>query len=83
MQIYAAIDAYSRKIIWFYCGSSNRTIISVVRQYFNAVQTLGLCPRFIRTNRGIETVLLAALHFSLFIEACLAEQWPEDEYQRL
>jgi len=31
MQIYAAIDAYLRKIIWFYCGSSNRTAISVVR----------------------------------------------------
>jgi hypothetical protein len=83
MQIYAAIDAYSRKIIWFYCGSSNRTAISVIRQYFIAVQALGFCPRFIRTDRGTETVLLAALHFSLFIEACLAEQWPEDEYQQL
>jgi hypothetical protein len=73
IQIYAAVDAYSRKIIWYYCGSSNRTAISVVRQYFIAVQSLGLCPRFIRTDRGTETVLLAAVHFSLFIEACLAE----------
>jgi SOS response regulatory protein OraA/RecX len=83
MQIYAAIDAYSRKIIWYYCGSSNRTAISVVRQYLTAVKSLGLCPRFIRTDRGTETVLLTTIHFSLFIEACLAEQWPEDEYQVL
>jgi hypothetical protein len=82
-QIYAAVDAYSRKIIWYYCGSSNRTAISVVRQYFITVKSLGLCPRFIRTDRGTETVLLAAIHFSLFIEACLAEQWPDDEYQVL
>jgi len=74
--MYAAIDAYSRKIIWYYCGSSNRTAISVIRQYFITVKPLGLCPRFIRTDRGTETVLLAAMHFSLFIEACLAEQWP-------
>jgi hypothetical protein len=32
IQIYAAVDAYSRKIIWFYVGNSNRTPISVVRQ---------------------------------------------------
>jgi hypothetical protein len=80
MQIYAVIDAYSRRIIWYYCGSSNRTVISVVCQYLTAVKSLGLCPRFIRTDRGTEIVLLAIIHFSLFIEACLAEQWPEDEY---
>jgi hypothetical protein len=29
IQIYATVDAYS-KIIWFYCGNSNRTAISVI-----------------------------------------------------
>jgi hypothetical protein len=58
IQIYAAVDAYSRKIIWFYCGNSNRTAISVVRQYFNTVKAIGLCPRFIRTDKGTETFLL-------------------------
>ena len=47
---------------------------------FIAVKSLGLCPRFIRTDRGTETVLLTTMHFSLFIEACLAEQWPDNEY---
>jgi hypothetical protein len=77
IQIYAAVDAYSRKIIWFYVGNSNRTAISVVNQYFNAVQVTGIYPRFIRTNKGTETVLLADLHFSLYIEAALRAQWPE------
>jgi hypothetical protein len=81
MNIYAAVDAYSRKIIWFYCGASNRTAISVVNQYFNAVQATGICPRFIRTDRGTETVLLADLHFSFYVEAALREQWPEEDYE--
>jgi hypothetical protein len=74
IQIYAAVDAFSRKIIWFYVGNSNRTSISVVRQYFTAVQTIGICPRFIRTDKSTETVLLADLYFSLYIEAALREQ---------
>jgi hypothetical protein len=83
IEIYAAVDAFSRKIIWFYVGNSNRTPISVVRQYLNAVQTTGICPRFIRTDRGTETVLLADLHFSLFIEATLREQWSDEDYYDL
>src|SRR5436853_27510 len=83
IEIYAAVDAFSRKIIWFYVGNSNRTPISVVRQYLNAVQTTGICPRFIRTDRGTETVLLADLHFSLFIEATLRERWSDEDYYDL
>jgi hypothetical protein len=83
IQIYAAVDAYSRKIIWFYCGNSNRTAISVVRQYFNAVKAIGLCPRFIRTDKGTETFLLCDIHFSLFIEAELREEFSDEYYQSL
>jgi hypothetical protein len=83
IEIYAAVDAFSRKIIWFYVGNSNRTPISVVRQYLNAVQSTGICPRFIRSDRGTETVLLADLHFSLFIEAALREQWSDEDYHDL
>jgi hypothetical protein len=31
IEIYAAIDAYSRRIIWAYYGNSNRTEASVIR----------------------------------------------------
>jgi hypothetical protein len=37
IEIYGAIDAYSRRIIWLYVGNSNRTKISVVKQYLEAV----------------------------------------------
>jgi hypothetical protein len=80
IEIYTAVDAFSRKIIWFYVGNSNRTAISVVPQYLNAVQTTGICPRLIRTDKGTETVLLADIHFSLFIEATLREQWSDEDY---
>jgi hypothetical protein len=77
IEIYAAVDAYSRKIIWFYCGDSNRTPISVLKQYLKAVKAVGVCPR---TDKGTETILLADCHFSLFIEAALREQWSEAEF---
>jgi len=83
IEIYAAVDAYSRKIVWYYCGNSNRTPISILKQYLNAVKTVGSCPRFIRTDKGTETVLLADCHFSLFIEAALREQWSEAEYEAI
>jgi hypothetical protein len=83
IEIYAAVDAYSRKIIWFYCGNNNRTPISVLRQYLRAVKANGLCPRFIRTDKGTVTVLLADCHFLLFIEAALQEQWSDAEYQSI
>ena len=83
IEIYVAFDAYSRKIIWYCCGNSNRTSISVLNQYLSTVKAVGVSPRFIRTDKGTETVLLAGCHFSLFIEAALHEQWPEAEYEAI
>ena len=79
MEIYAAIDAYSRKIIWFYCGNSNRTQCSVVHQYLATIKRIGICPSFLRTDRGTETSLLAAAHFSLYRKHCLLTQPVADE----
>jgi hypothetical protein len=83
IEIYVAVDAYSRKIIWFYVGNSNRTQLSVLRQYLLAIKARGLCPSFIRTDKGTETIMLADAHFSLFTEAELAEHWPDEEYDSL
>jgi hypothetical protein len=80
IEIYAAVDAYSRKIIWHYCGCSNRTQLSILNQYLQAVKARGVCPSFIRTDKGTETILLADAHFSLYIEAALEENWPDEEY---
>jgi hypothetical protein len=40
IEIYGAIDAYSRYIIWIYVGISGRTAISVLRQYLDTVELL-------------------------------------------
>src|SRR4051812_25370585 len=71
IQIYAAVDAYSRKIIWSYCGNANRAQLSVLRQYLTAVKSQGFCPNFLRTDKGTETIMLADAHFSLYVEAAL------------
>jgi hypothetical protein len=76
-----ALDAYSRKIIWLYCGNSSRTAISVVRQCFNAA--IDLCPRFIRTDKDTEKSLLCNIHLSLFFEAALREELSNEYYQSL
>ena len=65
IEIYAAIDAYSRFIIWIYVGISNRTANSVLVQYNDTVSHIGYHPRIIRTDRGKETVLMSELHFKL------------------
>jgi hypothetical protein len=55
IEIYGSVDAYSRKIIWFYVGVSNRTQVSVLHQYLHTIKTLGYCPNYLRTDRGRET----------------------------
>ena len=64
-QIYAAIDAYSRKVMWIYCGISNRTSRSVLHQYLEAVKDLGYIPRILRTDHGVECPLAAEVHYAL------------------
>jgi hypothetical protein len=51
-----------------------------IRQYFNAVRAINLCPRFIRTDKGTETFLLCDIHFSLFIKAELRERLFNEYY---
>jgi hypothetical protein len=65
IEIYAAIDAYSRFIVWIYVGISNRTEQSVLLQYNQTVSQVGYHPRIIRTDHGKETLLMAELHFML------------------
>lgn len=47
IEIYAAIDGYSRYILWVYIGVSTRTAISVYKQYIEAVSTFGYLPQVI------------------------------------
>ena len=64
-EIYAAIDAYSRYIVWVYVGISARTSVSVLRQYLDTIQDIQVMPSIIRSDRGVETPLCANAHFAL------------------
>jgi len=64
-QIYAAIHAYSRYIIWCYIGHSNRTAISVNKQYLVTVGSTKLIPKLIQSDKGGETTLLCNSHLAL------------------
>jgi hypothetical protein len=66
IEIYGCVDAYSRKIIWWYVGLSNRTGISVCRQYLDVVKAVGRCSNFIRSDCGSETTLMASCYYDLY-----------------
>ena len=65
IQIYAAIDAYSRHIIWAYVGITGRTQISTLAQYLATLQAVNVLPEIVRSDRGRETFRLADAHFFL------------------
>lgn len=65
IEIYAGIDAYARYIVWIYVGVSCRTAVSVLRQFLDVLDVTEQQPRFIRSDRGNETVLMASAHHQL------------------
>jgi hypothetical protein len=65
IEVYACIDAYSRYVVWIYVGISNSTAVSCLRQYLDCIECEERQPRFVRSDRGTETVMLADAHFQL------------------
>jgi hypothetical protein len=65
IEIYAAVDAYSRYVIWVYVGVSAATAVSCHRQFCDTLEATNTQPRFVRSDRGTETVMLAETHFQL------------------
>lgn len=65
IEIYAAIDAYSRYIVWIYVGISNHIAMSIAQKYLQTVKSQNILPRIIRSDRGVETPLMAAIHYQL------------------
>lgn len=62
IEVYAAMDAYSRYIMWIYIGISCRTAVSVLKQYLDTLETQEIMPQVLRADRGVETPLIAAAH---------------------
>jgi hypothetical protein len=63
IQIYAAIDIYSRYVIWVYIGISNRTATSVLAQYLWTVYRYRKHLYIIRSDRGVETPIFAEVYY--------------------
>jgi hypothetical protein len=66
IEIYAGVDAYSRRIQWVYVGNSNRRQISVLRQALAVIEDRDRCPSYWRSDRGKEVLLLADSQFSFY-----------------
>ncbi|RPA91625.1 hypothetical protein L873DRAFT_1713249, partial [Choiromyces venosus 120613-1] len=64
-EIYGAIDAYSHYIVWYYVDISNRTAVSVNKQYLRLLRTTLCMSKLICSNKGMEIVLLAQSHITL------------------
>lgn len=67
IEIYAGVDAFSRRIQWCYVGNSNRRTVSILRQVVTTIKTYGRCPSFFRSDRGKEVLLLADAHYSFYV----------------
>jgi len=59
IEIYGIIDVYSRMIIGLFVGISSRTAVAVQKYFLLAVDKYGI-PRLVRSDKGSETVLMAA-----------------------
>ena len=51
--IHAAIDGFSRKILWLKVSYSNKDPQVVCQYYLDAISTLGALPKKVRAERGI------------------------------
>ncbi|KAL6405412.1 integrase core domain protein [Ilyonectria robusta] len=81
-EIYAAIDAYSRNIVWFYIGHSATTALSVLKQYLAACDAYGLRPWYLQADRGSETPLVAAAHWNFALAAGGCVEWNGQVFQQ-
>ena len=75
-EIYGCIDAYSRFIVFAHCGYTARTSYATMVLYLNAVRKYELSPMLIRSDKGVETLMLANLHHALAVR-----DWPGLPFQ--
>jgi hypothetical protein len=83
IEIYAAVDAYSRRIQWIYIGNSNRRQISILRQMLDTIKYHNRYPSFWRSDRGKEVLLLTDSHYSFFRKHKQAEGATPEEVEAL
>ena len=59
IEIYSIIDTYSQMIIGLFVGISSRTAVAVQKYFLLVVDKYGV-PQLVRSDKGSETVLMAA-----------------------
>ncbi|KAL5051343.1 hypothetical protein BDW71DRAFT_193744 [Aspergillus fruticulosus] len=65
-EIYAAIDAYSHYIIWIYMGTSSHTAISILWNFFQALQEKGVFSKDSLANQiTLYTVYILVLQLEI------------------
>ena len=65
IEIYGAIDAYSRYVPWIYVRVSAATAVSVAKMYLEALEVVPIQQQYLRADRGTETSLLMNAHWQL------------------
>ena len=65
IEIYSAIDAYSRYITWIYIGISNKTTTSILVQYLTTVSLYSQHLQILQSDCGVETLLCAEAYYSI------------------
>ena len=60
-ETHAAIDGWSRKILWLRMEASNRLPEQILGYYIAAVQLVGYMPDVQRSDRGAEDMMVAAV----------------------
>ena len=63
--IYGFIDGYSQFITQTYCGIDNKTALTPLIIYLRMIRRLGKLPRMLRSDKGVETALIAWAHYTL------------------
>lgn len=77
IEIYAAIDSYSRYITWFYCGVSGKTGVSVLSQFLAVIEAQRWMPLHLRADRGTETMMVVESFWILHKEINPDVQFPD------
>ena len=65
IEIYGAIDAYSRYVPWIYVGVSAATAVSVAKMYLETLEVVPIQPQYLRADRGTETSIIMNAHWQL------------------
>ncbi|KAI1097343.1 hypothetical protein F4804DRAFT_327903 [Jackrogersella minutella] len=65
IEIYGAIDTYSRKLLWCKVCRSISFPCIVMYMYLNTIMTLGIRPWLTRSDHGNETLLLALVQHEM------------------